>query len=1576
MIRMLLAGGLAAIAGLLASATNEAAVVAKRSGPWTPEAAASTLYPDAQLRLVDHAGRAWMTTFSTPEGASSTPHLVFFDGTSTRIPGAGLNGHVDRLFADPLSGGVIAQGRFDRTGAQTMRGLARWDGVSWTELAGGIPPDALVKAVAIDPVTGDLYVAGRFTTHAGVRVDGISRWSRGSGQWTSLPAAPFEPDLIAWDVDAAALVAAENLFDGLSVLVGGAWVTPQLQNGDTVSIPDIDDFVSVPGQGIYVVVRTRAFGPPSTFPGENLFRLQGAVIIPESRFRGFFASVAWDRSTNALVVCCGHASGMPDRYLPLRVTTSAVTVLPDLYPGIQAWEAVRWGAGGGRTVALYGRSDALELAVLSAQGWVSVANSVSPAQGEPTWNASSQELFVRAAGMPDVAVRSGTRWAAVPLPDGASADVVRDAGVDGTVIAGSMSSDALFVGRWRNGEWVELIESPNGFASVFGLNDAVWDPTRRRYVLAGNLAVRDAGTYRNYHLAEVDTTGWRPIDVGTPADGQYGRVFDLEVDGCPGGILALGAITQWGGLEASAAGCLVGREARAYAKLPEAVAYATTAGREPGVRFFSLPGGVLRRDAEGDRYVGRPSGSAGVVRRLMMDQQTGALIAVGSFLAMDGVQANSIARLTRFGWVGLPGLVPHAEPTATWIESDRRLVAGSISGARIVNGLSTALAGTRVNLPPELTSPGNLSGEPFVQRLLRHGAAIATDGDGDAVRIDVQWLRDGAPIVGAVGPEYRVTRFDRERRISAEVTATDGEEVDRQRTGSILIPNRPPSGGSAAATVMEGEGMTLSLATFSPALSDPDGDPVDIVASALPGGWRMERVDPLTLALFPPIGFNGPTRLVLSACDDLLACTDVALDVTVSPRLLARPDRRTLSWGARPSIIDVLENDLFVPSRLVGGRLSIAGVTGPGVASVDTRGTSSDASDDRIVFEGVTEPGESRVRYRLCEAGEQRCSEAEAVLVADAFEGAPVVISTPRDRGHHDFRLHSLTGRGGLRFETSGWAGQQVRTLPMPLDVSPSNPWNDGGTIPFSQSASVGPGGAVHVQARLSATAGADVDLYMGIDTNRDGRASVDEIGCASLSRSGADVCTLRATGLAVSSVRYWIVVHGVSGRGDFRLETVDLSVTSTPNALAATAAAAAEASGELEVRAIWNDPTLLPGETREGLIVLRDGDGRRLGETVVKVQRSTGDATPYAMLPFESYRFALAPEGTLEQLYIDVPPGIQRLSVDIETQSNVALRAAALPVLVPSAAVPTVARAPASTPDQPRVTVGSGLATLEVDRPAPGRWFIVPANRSPIRSEIVLRPRFTAAALAPVRWGGYFNPSRAGSGILVYPAGNDAAALWYTYDDSGQPTWYYLQGPRTTVAYGWSGRLYRSAWFGSTNRLVDVGRASLMPDGTGGVTFSYSIDGTSGSEALAFFGGGCPTFGGAPLNVSGHWFNPARAGSGFSVQMFPNYEFYLLFVYDQRGLPRFLVAEANGVGAASRDLVLQQTRGSCPLCAYAAPESRADVGRLRRLIENGALQQFDVQAGFARGLAGRWDVVDPVIPLAGASSLQGCPTP
>jgi VCBS repeat-containing protein len=88
----------------------------------------------------------------------------------------GMNGSVYALVIDS-NGYLYAGGSFTTAGGVSANYVARWDGVSWTDLDGGV--DDTVLSLAVDSA-GNLYAGGDFTTAADINVNRIARWDGAS----------------------------------------------------------------------------------------------------------------------------------------------------------------------------------------------------------------------------------------------------------------------------------------------------------------------------------------------------------------------------------------------------------------------------------------------------------------------------------------------------------------------------------------------------------------------------------------------------------------------------------------------------------------------------------------------------------------------------------------------------------------------------------------------------------------------------------------------------------------------------------------------------------------------------------------------------------------------------------------------------------------------------------------------------------------------------------------------------------------------------------------------------------------------------------------------------------------------------------------------------------------------------------------------------------------------------------------------------------------------------------------------------------------------------------------------------
>jgi hypothetical protein len=106
-----------------------------------------------------------------------------------------IDGNVRALAVLP-NGDLVAAGEFSTAGGLAVNHIARWDGTSWHDLAGGVSGSPVIRVHALAVLAnGDLVAAGWFALAGGVAVNGFARWDGGS--WSAFPAAPINGTITA-----------------------------------------------------------------------------------------------------------------------------------------------------------------------------------------------------------------------------------------------------------------------------------------------------------------------------------------------------------------------------------------------------------------------------------------------------------------------------------------------------------------------------------------------------------------------------------------------------------------------------------------------------------------------------------------------------------------------------------------------------------------------------------------------------------------------------------------------------------------------------------------------------------------------------------------------------------------------------------------------------------------------------------------------------------------------------------------------------------------------------------------------------------------------------------------------------------------------------------------------------------------------------------------------------------------------------------------------------------------------------------------------------------------------------------
>ncbi|GAB2665017.1 reprolysin-like metallopeptidase [Arenimonas aestuarii] len=774
------------------------------------------------------------------------------------------------------------------------------------------------------------------------------------------------------------------------------------------------------------------------------------------------------------------------------------------------------------------------------------------------------------------------------------------------------------------------------------------------------------------------------------------------------------------------------------------------------------------------------------------------------------------------------------------------------------------------------------------------------------------------------------------------VTATAGVDFDAAGLGSLQI--------SAGQTEVQ---VPLSII----------GDTLD------------EADETLLLHLGNVVGAtpSGQAGLVTVLDDDGAAQT--------SPHV-ARDDRVVLVENAPATGIAVLANDVFATAALQGGSLVIVEQPVYGSVQVNTNGTSGTVADDSLVY---TPPADAFVEdslaYRLCDVG-GRCSEGLVqVLVRPSLD---IQVDSESGTGFIDVPMDGLRAWSDLRIESRGHSSAWLQQVSLAADPTPESPWDGQGTQAFHYQISYPsfPGNGDppfrdHRDfAHVRAAPGADVDVYMGMDDNGNGRADPEETRCTAAMGDALERCEQGVRVAINDGEGAWVLVHNrgaVPVEAELHRATVIQSRPfGTDDGFVATGPGVMPAGEAFQARVSWNLPSMGLGQATIGLVALEHRGTGDLAYFPVRIDR-TQDRPGAGMVRLDGRWVSRTIGAGLadEQLFLDLPQGVSSLQLSIQGGPVDVYLAQAAPDNGSAEIAPAPARAQAQ---HHFAGVASDTINLGAADLAPGRWYVTLVNTSGETQQLSVSATHQAQSAAIPR-GSYFNPDRSGHGLFLYPAGDAIAGLWYTYFQDGTSTWYYLQATDPGTTGQWQSPLYRAAWNGSSNELTVVGEvaATVLDDG---IIFSYRLDGETGSETFQPLGQGCPTLAGAQLDASSHWFDPASAGTGYSVQLFPNYEFYAAFVYDGHGVPRFLTSEAPSFLGADATVSLEQLTGFCPLCERTGAPARTDIGTLRRRFDANGLVQMELDAIYGGGVPGSWTGNDLVQPLGGPGTTQGCAVP
>ncbi|PYJ98922.1 MAG: hypothetical protein DME23_10800 [Verrucomicrobia bacterium] len=169
-------------------------------------------------------GKVYVGGLLTAAGNTKANFIAGYDGTNWFPLNNGVSGGLNTTYIFALASdgtNVYAGGWFTNADNSGARYLARWDGNSWSPLAGG-NPNSIVEAIKISGT--NMFVGGVFTTNGGVQVNGIARWD--GSNWNPFGSGvtgSFTPVVVAIE------------YDGANLYVGGRFTQAGTVNATNIA---------------------------------------------------------------------------------------------------------------------------------------------------------------------------------------------------------------------------------------------------------------------------------------------------------------------------------------------------------------------------------------------------------------------------------------------------------------------------------------------------------------------------------------------------------------------------------------------------------------------------------------------------------------------------------------------------------------------------------------------------------------------------------------------------------------------------------------------------------------------------------------------------------------------------------------------------------------------------------------------------------------------------------------------------------------------------------------------------------------------------------------------------------------------------------------------------------------------------------------------------------------------------------------------------------------------------------------------------------------------------------------------
>ncbi|MDX2417766.1 MAG: S8 family serine peptidase [Xanthomonadales bacterium] len=536
--------------------------------------------------------------------------------------------------------------------------------------------------------------------------------------------------------------------------------------------------------------------------------------------------------------------------------------------------------------------------------------------------------------------------------------------------------------------------------------------------------------------------------------------------------------------------------------------------------------------------------------------------------------------------------------------------------------------------------------------------------------------------------------------------------------------------------------------------------------------------------------------------------------------------------------------------------------------------------------------------------------------------------------GWQDFELSGLSAMPDATFTSGGLVVPTETVELLPQDPTDNDPY-DGGEGVMTVMHTV-PADTLWLHTATLPSTSADLDLFVGLDVNGDGRAQESEELCASTSPTEIELCDL----FSPVAGEYWVLVQNWEATLPQDAATLKSAVVSHDTAMLLTASGSGivATGASQKVRVSWDDVGAVPGTELIGAVGIgtRRETPNNIGIVPV-VFSKPGIAEPETLVLMDGVDRGLTVEsgGTHDRIYFDIPPGTASFTISTTVTSDVVGQNAALALELyrvdfddaftnaPFVAAPDTSGAPLASASG-SVNAGPTL-TSTGNNAVPGRWFAVLKNSSsdPASIEIRADMSFSGESI-PLRAGLWQPTSRPdlSQGFDYASTGDYRAFLWYTYDENGEPAWYLAAGINP-VGNVWVAQLKRYTNDGTLQQSTPVGYVSVTTLAEQDNVFSFVLFGEEGSDRMEPLSPPiCPSVNNVQKSYTGIWSREAVGIGGTSVLTNGTSQGYLHYIYDAKGKPVWLLSAGVAAGLPHAEVSLMQFSGYCAVCTGSTPTS------------------------------------------------------